>query len=141
MKEEWVLPYIQCSYHTEFTKNDYDEYGHIMTGRPMYIRMKGNISCSKDLHIGLVFGTSNPRPDFSPVLFVIGCRNYNLVRGMWMNNEAYTSYPAEGEILMMEGCRMYVLSVDKDVLITNAHASFSSYNGQRLTVINLFHPS
>ena len=41
-----------------------------------------------------------------------------------MNNEAYTAYPSEREILLMEGASMYILSVERNFLVQNIHESF-----------------
>ena len=58
-----------------------------------------------------------------------------------MNNSAYTAYPAEGEILLMEGCPVFVLSVDTEVLIENAHGAMAHFNGNKITIVHLFHPN
>ena len=36
-----------------------------------------------------------------------------------MDNEAYSSYPSEAEVLLTDGCDMFVLSVDREVMIHN----------------------
>ena len=53
------------------------------------------------------------------MLYVISCRNYFAPLGMMMNNEAYTAYPNEGELLLSEGCQVFVLAVDTGVKIKN----------------------
>ena len=53
------------------------------------------------------------------VLFVICCRNYQSPAGIRMNNEAYTSYPSEKEVLLCEGCELYVSGIERNVLICN----------------------
>ena len=55
-----------------------------------------------------------------------------------MNNEAYTAYPSEREILLTEGRPVFILSVDRGVVIQNPNASFASYNGKTLTVVHIF---
>ena len=77
----------------------------------------------------------------TPTLFVFGIHNSFDFSGMSMNNAAYTAYPAEGEILMCEGSPMFVLSVDTEVLIENAHGAMAKFNGNKITVVHLFHPS
>ena len=47
-----------------------------------------------------------------PVLFVISCQNYQAFPGFRLNNEAYTAYPYEEEILLSEGCHVTLLSVE-----------------------------
>ena len=56
-----------------------------------------------------------------------------------MNNEAFTAYPSEGELLLMEGCHVYVLAVEKGVQIANEHEGMQQYNGQTVTLIHLYH--
>ena len=36
-----------------------------------------------------------------------------------MNNEAYSAYPSEEEILLCDGCDMFALAVDTNVEINN----------------------
>ena len=47
-----------------------------------------------------------------------------------MNNEAFTAYPAEGELLLVEGIRVWILGVEKDVMINNTHDKMAKYNGK-----------
>ena len=60
---------------------------------------------------------------------------------MSMNNSAYTAYPKEGEILLCEGCKVFVLSVDTEVLIENAQGAMAQFNGNKIIVVHLFHPT
>ena len=55
-----------------------------------------------------------------------------------MNNEAYTSYPAEGEIVLSDNTALFNLSVQRGVTISNTHPSFAKYNGMTFTVIHTF---
>ena len=91
MKKEWVDPYRQY------------------IGKRKVVCLPGNSSCSYDLKVALGFATSNP--DMTPTLFVISVRNNVSPQGMRMNNEAYTSYPGENEILLREGCEVFVLDI------------------------------
>ena len=36
-----------------------------------------------------------------------------------MDNEAYSSYPSEAEVLLTDGCDIFVLKVDTEVIIQN----------------------
>jgi len=45
-----------------------------------------------------------------------------------MNNEAYTAYPRESEVLLKEGASAKVLAVERDFEIDNKNASFAKYN-------------
>ena len=57
-----------------------------------------------------------------------------------MNNEAYSSYPSEAEVLLCDGCDVFVLAVDKNVQINNALCNqMSQFNGKSITVVHLFH--
>lgn len=58
---------------------------------------------------------------------------------MRLNNEAYTAYPSEGEMLMREGIKIYILGVERAVKIDNLHHSFAQFHGQTINIIHLFH--
>ena len=59
---------------------------------------------------------------------------------MTMNNEAYTAYPAEDEVLLSDGCPMFVLSVDKGFKITNTgDGEMSEFDGKVITIVHLYH--
>lgn len=121
MMDEWLSPYIEA------------------VGQK--VRLPGSNSCSKSPIIALRFAF----PDFEKenhrhTLFVIACLNYNSVTGITMNNEAHTAYPSEAEVLLCEGCRVYVLAVDKDVKINSTNQGYmAAYNGKTITVVHLFH--
>ena len=55
-----------------------------------------------------------------------------------MNNEAYTAFPVEREILLMEGQRAFILAVERDVQIMNSFPSFADFNQKTLAIIHLF---
>ena len=38
-----------------------------------------------------------------------------------MNGEAYSSYPEEGEMLLMEGKQVKILGIDPEVVVLNKH--------------------
>ena len=56
-----------------------------------------------------------------------------------MNNEAYTAYPAEREIILQEGIQVYVLGLET-IIIENDHLTFKAYNKKEISVIHLFQP-
>lgn len=91
MKYEWIAPFV-------------NNIG-------MNVNLPGNQSTSRSPQVALGFATKNLKPDFSPVLFVISCRNYTPPDGFSLNNEAYTSYPDEDEFLLTEGCQVYILKI------------------------------
>ena len=74
-----------------------------------------------------------------PTLFVIACQNYSGIDGMTMNNEAYTAYPSESEVLLAEGCGIIVLGVDYNVKIDNNKGKIGVFNGKKMTVVHLLH--
>ncbi len=102
-----------------------------------HVNIPGYASCSQNLKIALGFATGNPKPEYTSVLFVISSQNYTAPDGVRMNNEAYTSYPVESEILLMEGCYFYVLAVEKNVIIDNNHPDFEDFNGKSITILHL----
>ena len=100
MKDEWVKPYF----------NRLEKL----------IKLPQSTSVSKNPLVGIGFAIPEEiGEDKIPTLFVITCQNYNGIFGMTMNNEAYSSYPSEEEILLCEGCSLYVLAVDTNVKIDN----------------------
>ena len=56
-----------------------------------------------------------------------------------MNNEAYSAYPSEEEILLCDGCDMFALSVDSNIQLNNMTGLLSLFNNKILTVVHLFH--
>lgn len=102
------------------------------------VNMPGTSSCSMDLSIGLSHAFKKPDETKRPVLFVISCQNYYQFDGIQLNNEAYTAYPYEKEVLLSEGCKVYILKVEKKVRITNTHVSYSNYHGKLINIIHLF---
>ena len=120
MRHEWITPYLN----------------KVGGG---YVHIPGNTSCSRNPLVALGFALNEVKEDFVPVLFVIACQNYCEPAGILMNNEAYTAYPEEGEFLLEEGCRVFVMAVDSDVKIENSFADMEYYNAKTITVIHLFH--
>ena len=107
-------------------------------GEPEIVSLPGNSSFSHYLKTALEFATKELKTDHDPVLFVLAFQNYMGISGMNMNNDAYSAFPSEGELLVAEGCSVFVLDVEKDIVIKNDRPSFSSFNGHKLTVIYLF---
>ena len=85
MQADWVKPYS-------------DKVGQ-------KIRLPQSTSCSKDPMVALGFAMPDwIKDNQTPTLFVIACGNYLKISGLTMNNEAYTAYPSESEVLLVEGC-------------------------------------
>ena len=55
-----------------------------------------------------------------------------------MNGEAYSSYPEEGEMLLMEGGTITILGFDSEAVVLNKHKRFKNYFQKKLMVIYLF---
>ena len=89
MSKEWVAPYIQ--------------------NIGAKVHLPGIVSCSRNLSIALQFAFREQNPDKVPVVFMFLMQNYKGPRGIMMNHEAYSSYPSEGEMLLMEGAAVSIL--------------------------------
>ena len=101
MQADWVKPY-------------FDKVGEM-------INLPQRTSASKDPLVALGFAMPDwIKDNQTPTLFVIAFANYDRIQGLTMNNEAYTAYPSEAEVLLTEGCSIYVLAVDFGVKIENA---------------------
>ena len=55
-----------------------------------------------------------------------------------MNGEAYSSYPSEGEMLLLEGKEVTILGFDSEVVVLNKHESFKNFFRKKLMVVYLF---
>jgi len=118
MKEEWLAPY----------KEEVGGDG---------VHLPGNTSCSRDMKVALGFALDKPKPDHHGVLFVISVRNFDSPDGIQMNNEAYTAYPEEGELLLIEGKRVWVLAVEKGITIKNLSQEYQAYNDKVVSIVHL----
>ena len=92
MKKDWLEPYI---------KN---------VGKKVHL--KGMTSTSKDVKVALGFALDEEKEQHIAVLFMIGNQNFVGPNGIFMNHECYSSYPAESELLLQEGCPVHILSVE-----------------------------
>ena len=120
MEDGWVKPYA-------------DKIGQ-------EIRLPQSTSASKDPVVALGFATPDHIKDNqTPTFFVFACQNYRSIDGLTMNNEAYTAYPFEDEVLLCEGCPINVLGIDYGVKIDNGEGQIAKFNGQKITVVHLFH--
>ena len=121
MKQEWLDPWLQN------VRED--------------VNIPGSTSCSQSLKVALGFsGVKSPKADYTSVLFLFCIRNYYSPSGVRMNNEAYTSFPVEGETLFTEGMEVRVLGVEEHVVIDNKHATWQQFNQKPITIIYLYHP-
>ena len=56
-----------------------------------------------------------------------------------MTGEAVSAYPEEEEVLLTDGCYMWILAVDENVLINNiTQGKIKEFNGKRIHVVHLF---
>ena len=90
------------------------------------------------MKVALGFALDKPKPEHTPVLFVFLIMNYSFVNGLMMNNEAFTAYPAEGELLLQEGFQVFVYGIEKGHKIENKYESMQKYNGQTITIVYLY---
>lgn len=56
----------------------------------------------------------NPSEDKKPVLFTFSVQN-NWAAGMSLDNEAYTAFPSEREILLNEAEYLFIIACERDV--------------------------
>ena len=103
MKQEWIQPYL-------------DKVGED-------VRPAGCNSYSRNLTVALEFAFKGQAQDKKPVLFLLLHRNWSGNGSVMMNGKAYSSYPSEGEMLLMEGIEVTVLGFDSEVVINNKHES------------------
>ena len=98
MQDDWVKPYA-------------DKVG-------WSILLPQSTSTTKDPVGALGFAFPKKiKENQTPTFFVFACQNYWRITGLTMNNEAYTAYPSEDEVLLCEGCPINVLGIDYGVKI------------------------
>lgn len=120
MKPEWIKPFEENVAKEE-------------------VYLPGNTSCSLKLEVALKFALDGIGPDFTPVLFVFSMQNYVDPKGIMLNNEAFSAYPEEAELLLSEGIRVFVLAIDEGVKISNTSKTMGRFNGKRVTIVHLYH--
>ena len=105
------------------------------------VRLPGSNSCYFDPTFALDMAFKNSQQQQKAVLFVIACHNFLSPYGFQMCDEAYTAYPHEGEYLLMEGCQVHVLTVEREFKLHNVGKVFEKFRDRTVTVIHLFHHS
>ena len=118
MKQEWIQPYV-------------DNVGKEVCPR-------GTNSYSRNLAVALKFAFKDPAEDKKPVLFLALKLNYSGKGSVMMNGEAYSSYPSEGEMLLVEGCWVYILGFEEDFEVNSKHESLKGYYKKKLMVVYLY---
>ena len=107
MQQEWIKVYL-------------DNVGQV-------VHPSGINSYSRNLTTALSFAFKDQALDKTPVLFLLLNANYYGRGSVMMNGEAYSSYPEEGEMLLMEGVGVRILGFDSEVVFLNKHQSFQNY--------------
>ena len=118
MKQDWIGDYL---------KNVGNE-----------VHPGGSNSYSRNLTTALKFAFKDQAQDKKPVLFLLLQRNHRGVGSVMMNGEAYSSYPSEGEMLLLEGVPVTILGFDSEVEVLNKHESFKNFFQKKLMVLYLF---
>ena len=95
MKREWV--------------QDYDKA--LQSEQKLYL--KGQTSTSFDIKVACDFAFNDLSDAKIPVLFFYTIQNYDHFLGVRLNDEAFSAYPCEGEIVLMEGCIVYVVGIEE----------------------------
>lgn len=103
------------------------------------VKFKSVTSLSRSIKVALSFAFKRREVGWYPVIFVVSCSNYLGILGMAMNNEAYTAYPYEGEILLMDGATVNVWDVETSIVINNKDPSMIEFDGLMITYVHLFH--
>ena len=65
-------------------------------------------------------------------------QNYYGFKGVRINQNRFSSHHFEEEVLLMEGIKMFVVSVEEQVVLNSEIESLKKYNEKKITVINLF---
>ena len=105
------------------------------------MKLPGNTSTSEDISVALNFAFPldfQQKEDHVPTLFVISVKNGIRYMGVRMNNECYSAYPSENELVLKEGCPVQILYI-MEVTVQNKDPAFKFYNGHRMAVIGLYH--
>lgn len=142
MTEATLSAYEKNQYTGKIKEGFYD--GKSLKGKPVFIHLPGNVSFSHHLKDALgAIQASSGQVDLDeqkPVLFVLSCQNYMSSQGVRLNNEAFTSYPGDQEMLLRQGCRVYVLQVQRNVVFKNDYTTYTEFNDQTFTIVHLFAP-
>ena len=118
MLQEWIEPYIN------------------KVGQGL--RSPGNNSYTRNLSVALNYAFKDQVEDKKPVLFVLLHRNHYGLYSVMMSGEAYSSYPSEGEMLIVEGSMVKILGTEEDVQINNKHESLKEYFTKKVMVVYLY---
>ena len=71
-----------------------------------------------------------------PVLYVLCLSNYNEAQGMLLNTSAFSAYPSESELILVEGIEVYILGIEESFEIENESSPFmEKFNGKMMTIV------
>ena len=106
------------------------------------VRMSGNVSCSLNLVKAIMYAFKDPIPNLHiPVLFSISCLNYLQPRGVILNADGMTKFFKEAELLLTEGCKVYVMGMERGWgLAPGIGLGLDGFAGKEITLVYLFHP-
>ena len=142
LSEDTIRSYEKNLYTGKIKDGVYD--GKSIKGNPLFVNLPGNVGFSHELKDALTtIKNASGQVDLAelkPVLFVIICQNYMSSQGVRLNNEAFTAYPGDQEMVLRQGCRVYVLQVQKKVVYKNNYTTFQEFNDQEFTIVHLFAP-
>lgn len=119
MKEEWIE-----QWRAKIVKKSEDVSDDC-------VKLPCNMSCTQNLGVALGFAVNGLEQPFKSVLFVISIQNHFGFPGFRLNTENFSAYPQEEEVLLIEGCTMFVMKVE-DVTLQNNHPDFEHFHGSRL---------
>ena len=103
--------------------------------------LKGYSSTTLDRNraISYAIGENDSDLEIIPVLMIIKFRGKK--QFFYLNSMDYSAYPYEEEILLQEGCAVYILAINRDRQIKNSYKGMEKYNGKSITIVHLFHDS
>ena len=102
--------------------------------------MQGTTAATLNPRVALDFANCNQKQvalGLRPVVFVLCMQNYYGFKGVRVNLTRYSSHHFEEEVLLMDGIKMFVVSVE-EVTFQSEIDSMQKYNDKRLTLIYLF---
>ena len=130
LNKEWINQWHQHAVELEIKKNNKRKALD-------YVCLPENTSTSMSLKEALVFSKCTSMDTNNlPVLFVFALQNYKGYAGFRLNEDKYSAYPLEEEVLLKEGFEVYVLRVETMTVQNRSH-EVSELHGKNITVIHL----
>ena len=88
--------------------------------------------------MALEYSFKDQSKDKKPVLFILLKGNQHGIGSVMMNGKAYSSYPSEGEMLLMEGMEVKILGLEERVKLNNKHENLKLFFKKLLMVVYLY---